>query len=232
MLCGTFDIPEREIAVDQKQVLENRATTITVILDEVMRLRSEQDDRLDHYRRVAGLLLGIFIPVSGLAALGIINLEGRFHGVSAAVAAAFAFLGIMLAMSVLLPRRWGIGPDVTELVNRGYVKGEDLHRVRYSLALSHFRRFEANEGKLKAIQWSYVAAIASFVVAVSVLTFGLVRYDEPMQASDPKLNGGEAVSAESSGDDSSQSWPDLPDFELYNDTFSEKGAATQYRSEE
>ena len=65
-----------------KQVLENRANTITVILDEIMRLRSEQDDRLDHYRRVAGLLLGIFIPVSGLAALGIISreqvLERRF----------------------------------------------------------------------------------------------------------------------------------------------------------
>lgn len=223
---------EGDPAVGQKKILKNRATTITVILDEILRLRSEQDDRLDHYRRVAGLLLGIFIPVSGLAALGIINLEGRFHGVSAALAAAFAFLGIMLAMSVLLPRKWGIGPDITELVNRGYVKGEDLHRVRYSLALSHFRRFEANEGKLKAIQWSYVAAITSFVVAVSVLTFGLMRYDEPMPQHDPKPNGGEAESAGTSADDSSQSWPELPDFELYNDTFAEKGAATQYRSEE
>lgn len=214
--------------IDDEQILRNRETTIPIILDEVMRLREEQDGRLDHYRRVAGLLLGIFIPVSGLAALGIINLEGQFHGVSAAVAAAFTFVGIILAMTVLLPRKWGIGPDITELVNRGYVKGEDIHRVTYSLALSHFRRFEANEGKLKAIQWSYVAALTSFVVAVSVLTFGLVRYDEPVQAPDPEPS----VGAAESSDGSSQSWPDLPEFELYNDTFAEKGAATQYRSEE
>lgn len=219
-------------AVNQEQILRNRGTTIPVILDEILRLRGEQDDRLDHYRRVAGLMLGIFIPVSGLAALGIINLDGQFHGVSAAIAAAFAFTGIMLAMSVLLPRNWGIGPDITELVNRGYVKGEDLHRVRYGLALSHFRRFEANEGKLKAIQWSYVAALGCFVVAVSVLTFGLMRYDEPVEASDPQLAEGTAEPAAESSDASSQSWPDLPDFELYNDTFAEKGAATQYRSED
>ena len=218
--------------MDQEQIRRNRGKTIPVILDEIMRLRGEQDDRLDHYRRVAGLLLGIFIPVSGLAALGIINLEGRFHGVSAAVAAVFAFAGIMLAMSILWPRMWGVGPDITELVNRGYVKGEDLHRVHYGLALSHFRRFVANEGKLKTIQWSYVAALACFVVAVSVLTFGLVRYDEPVPTPDPKLTDGAAESADDFSDDSSESWPELPDFELYNDTYAEKGAATQYRSEE
>ena len=100
-----------------------------MILDEILRLRGEQDDRLDHYRRVAGLMLGIFIPVSGL-------------------------------------------------------------------------------------------------------TFGLMRYDEPVETSDPQLTEGTAEPAAESSDASSQSWPDLPDFELYNDTFAEKGAATQYRSED
>ncbi|WP_419846087.1 hypothetical protein [Candidatus Poriferisocius sp.] len=49
-----------------------------------------------------------------------------------------------------------------------------------------------------------------------------------MQAPDPEPS----VGAAESSDGSSQSWPDLPEFELYNDTFAEKGAATQYRSEE
>lgn len=53
-----------------------------------------------------------------------------------------------------------------------------------------------------------------------------------MPKPDPEPSGGEAEPADSSADDSSQSSPELPDFELYNDTFAERGAATQYRSEE
>ena len=46
---------------------ENRAEVLPVILEEMLRQRKDQDERLEYQRRGAWLFFSVFLPGAGLA---------------------------------------------------------------------------------------------------------------------------------------------------------------------
>lgn len=154
-----------------RQVAANREATIPLILDEVLRQRKEQDDRLEYLRRIAGLFLSIFLPGSAFVVFGLddpVNL-------AAAIMAGVLFVGgVGAAIAVMRPRPWRQGPNVMKLFEGPYRLGDSLHNFTFVLTRLHEDVFRFNEFQVRRVQGWLAVTIAYFVMSAGLLGLGLL----------------------------------------------------------
>lgn len=153
-----------------RQVAANREATIPLILDEVLRQRKEQDDRLEYLRRIAGLFLSIFLPGSALVLL---SLDQPVRAHAGTGAGALFLLGFVATLVVLWQCRWYVGPKITSVLDGPYRSGQDIHSFRHALVQSHAAMFRFNERVVRRVQRWLAAEISCFSLSAAVLGAGL-----------------------------------------------------------
>ena len=205
-------------------VRENRHATLPLIVEEALRQRKDQDERYELLQHITGLILGIFLPGSGLVAFSILSLDGRFDPVTAWVSAVLFVLGLAAAILVFWPRRWEIGPNIRALIEGPFQRGDDEFEFRYSLLMAQDRAYKTNERRVRFAGYMMKAAIAFFVLSFISLGVGVLRYDAKMSDADrPQTDISVSQVEEGQSAGSGQSVPPLPTVEPVRPTYAERG---------
>lgn len=161
--------------MEPDEIRASQERTIPLILEEVLRQRKDQDDRLEYLRRIAGLFLSIFIPGSALVVFNAFRLDEPINPYAAGVAAGLLIFGLLATLAVLGTRRWKSGPDIRELIDGPFQQGLKLHLFQRILVLSHDEGLQINEHQVRKVQRWLTVAMICFVFSTAALGVGLSR---------------------------------------------------------
>lgn len=201
-----------------KRPATNHASLLPIILEEVLRQRSDQDDRLEYERRVAWLFFSVFLPGAGLAAFWILRLEGDFD-TRWQWAALVAFVGgVFSTLKVMETQEWQSGPKIPNLLGSPLRNNWTPEKFLFRLIVAHHDEFKENELKVRRVnKWSTRMA-ACFILSVIFLGASMLSYTPNMQ--DPEETDEAAATSE---------FFDYDD-EPFEPTFVEKGDSTYYET--
>ncbi|MCQ3811951.1 MAG: hypothetical protein KTV68_15520 [Acidimicrobiia bacterium] len=196
----------------------NHAALLPVILEEVLRQRSDQDDRLEYQRRVAWPFFSVFLPGAGLAAFWMLRLEGTFDAYwTWATVAAFA-CGVISTLKVMETQEWQSGPKIPYLLGSPLRGNWTLEKFLFKLIVSHLDEFKDNERRVRRVKrWSSLM-VAFFISSVVFLGATMLSYNSNMQA--PEDSDEAARTSEFFGYD------DVP----FEPTLVEKGDSSYYET--
>ena len=159
----------------------NHPALLPVILEEVLRQRSDQDDRLEYERRVAWLFFSVFLPGAGLAAFWMLRLEGTF-GASWTWAAIVAFTcGVFSALKVMETQEWKSGPKIPPLLGAPLIGNWSLEKFLFKLIASHLDELKANELKVRRVKRWSTGMVVSFILSVVFLGASMLSYHSDVQ---------------------------------------------------
>jgi hypothetical protein len=159
---------------------ERTAEQAQAALDEALRARVEQDDRLRGLRSTAALALSIAAVAA--AAFGI----GRTNRGLAAAGAAVA-LGVLVCAvaGAHWPRRWFEPANVDDLI-RNYVDADDapgMPQMTRDLAVIHYGIWLDNEESVRTVRRYVVISLVALGIMVALLLVDMVVSDDAQPAS-------------------------------------------------
>ncbi len=206
---------------------ENRAEILPVILEEMLRQRKDQDERLEYQRRVAWLFFSVFLPGAGLATFWMLRLEGEFNPYWTGAAAVSFVLGVIATLKVMETQKWQSGPKIQNLLARPLDEGWELEKFQYALVISHLREFRANEGRVRRVRRWSSRMVGFFLSSVLFLGIAVATYNAEMQTPEQPGRDDTALALPEQAPEPAEQAP-LYDVEPFEPTFVEKGDNSYY----
>lgn len=220
---------QQEPPVEDDHRAINQTAVLPVILEEVLRQRKDQDDRLEYQRRVAWLFFSVFLPGAGLAAFWMLRLEGEFEAFwTWAAIVTFAF-GVFSTLKVMETQQWQSGPKIQQMIGVPLDEGWHLQKFQYALVISHLREFRANEGKVRSVKRWSSWMVGFFIASVVFLGINMWSYTPSVESPENPENSAAAFAHQQEGPEPPEHDPaPLYDVEPFEPTFVEKGDNSYY----